>query len=177
MPVSTVNVAFSYDREEYRANQYSRTANPLPSPQFTDPTRDWWLDSNDKVNTVSANVDFLKTIPKTDIRLGYDLSDGKATYVYGLPSGSTAFVPPATLQPLPPLRNRLTAGRADVQYFIKSHVALGVVYWYEEYRVFDFSLNSTIIDTLNIGTTTVYSGYLYRPYTAHTGWLKISYLW
>jgi hypothetical protein len=52
-----------------------------------------------------------------------------------------------------------------------------VVYWYEEYRVFDFSLNSTIIDTLNIGTTTVYSGYLYRPYTAHTGWLKISYLW
>lgn len=177
MPVSTVSFGVSYDREKYTANQYSRTASPLPSAQFTDPSRDWWMDSNDTVNTVSASIDCLKTLPKTDIRLGYDLTDGKATYVYGLPPGSTAFVAPASLQQLPPLRNRITGGRADVQYFIKPSIALGVVYWYEAYRVDDFSLNSRTIDALNIGTATIYSGYLYRPYTAHTGWLKISYLW
>jgi MtrB/PioB family decaheme-associated outer membrane protein len=177
MPMSTVSFAVSYDREKYTANQYSRTAAPPPSAQFEDPTRDWWIDTNDTVNTVSANIDFLKAIPRTDIRLGYDLTDGKATYVYGLASPATVFVPPASLQQLPPLRNRITSGRADVEYFIRPRIALGVVYWYEEYRVDDFSLNSTVINTLNIGTSTIYSGYLYRPYTAHTGWLKISYLW
>jgi MtrB/PioB family decaheme-associated outer membrane protein len=177
MPVSTVSLGVSYDREKYTANQYSRTASPPPSTQFTDPTRDWWIDSNDTVKTLSASVDLLKTFPRTDVRLGYDLTDGKATYVYGLPPNSTVFVAPATLQQLPPLRNRITSGHADVQYFIRPQIALGAVYWYEAYRVSDFSLNSTTIDTLNIGTATIYSGYLYRPYTAHTGWLKISYLW
>jgi hypothetical protein len=177
MPFSTVSFGVSYDREKYTANQYSRTANPAPNTQFTDPTRDWWIDSNDTVKTVSASLDLLKTLPRTDVRLGYDLTDGKATYVYGLPPNSTVFVAPATLQQLPPLRNRITGGHADVQYFIRPRIALGVVYWYEAYRVSDFSLNSTTIDTLNIGTATIYSGYLYRPYTAHTGWLKISYLW
>jgi MtrB/PioB family decaheme-associated outer membrane protein len=177
MPRSTVSLGISYDREKYTANQYSRTANPLPSTQFTDPTRDWWIDSNDTVKTVSASADFLKTLPRTDIRFGYDLTDGKATYVYGLPANSTIFVSPATLQQLPPLRNRITGGHVDVQYFIRPRIALGVVYWYEAYRVNDFSLNATTIDALNIGTATIYSGYLYRPYTAHTGWLKLSYLW
>ena len=177
MPTSSINCGVSYDREKYTANQYSRTASLPPSTQFTDPTRDWWIDSNDTVSTVSASVDFLKAVPKTDIRLAYDLTDGKATYVYSLAPGSQVFVPPASLQQLPPLRNRITTGRADVEYFIKARVAVGVVYWYEEYRVDDFSLNSTLINTLNIGTSTIYSGYLYRPYSAHTAWLKVSYLW
>jgi Putative outer membrane beta-barrel porin, MtrB/PioB len=166
-----------YGRDRYTANQYSRTANPPPSTQFTDQTRDWWTDSNDTVNTVSASVDLLKLFPKTDIRLGYDLSDGSATYVYNLAPNSTVFVPPASLQQLARLRNRLSDARADMQYFIRPNVALGVVYWYEQYRVDDFALNSATINTLNIGTSTVYSGYLYQPYTSHTAWLKIAYLW
>jgi MtrB/PioB family decaheme-associated outer membrane protein len=177
VPASTMAFGVSYDREKYTANQYSRTANPPPNPQFDDPTRDWWIDSNDTVSTVSATADFLKAIPRTDIRLSYDYTDGKATYVYGLAPGSTVFVPPATLQQIQPLKNRLTDARADFQYYIRSNVAIGAVYWFEEYRVFDFSLNPATINTLNIGTSTVYSGYLYQPYTAHTGWLKISYLW
>jgi hypothetical protein len=97
-----------------------------------------------------------------------------------LPAGSTVFVAPAALEQLPPLKNRLTGTRADVQYFLRSNVALGVAYWYEAYRVEDFSLNDRTIDSLTIGTATaatVYSGYLYRPYTAHTAWLRVSYLW
>jgi MtrB/PioB family decaheme-associated outer membrane protein len=177
MPVATVNFGVSYEREKYTANQYSRTANPPPNPQFDDPTRDWWIDSNDTVRTVGATADFLKTIPRTDVRLSYDLTDGKATYVYDLAPGSTVFVPPASLQQLQPLTNRITDARADVQYFVRANIALGAVYWYEAYRVFDFSLNPTTINTLNIGTSTIYSGYLYQPYTAHTAWLKVSYLW
>jgi hypothetical protein len=183
----TVSLGVSYEREKYAANQYSRTAVPAGTAsgpnEFFDSRRDWWTDTTDHVHTVNASIDLLKTIPRTDVRVSYDLSDGKATYVYGTmadaPRAATAGVEAAIPipQPLAPLKNRITDGRIDVQYFIKSNVAIGAVYWYEAYRVDDFSLNSRVIDTLAIGTATVYSGYLYRPYTAHVAWVKLSYLW
>jgi MtrB/PioB family decaheme-associated outer membrane protein len=186
-PAETISVGVSYEREKYTANQYSRTAVPAGTAsgpnEFFDSRRDWWTDTNDRVHTLSATVDLLKTIPRTEIRVSYDLSDGRAPYVYG----TQADAPRVTIanlesavpvpQQLAPLTNRITDGRLDVQYFIRSNIAIGAVYWYEAYRVDDFSLNSTVINTLAIGTGTVYSGYLYRPYTAHTGWLKLSYLW
>ena len=80
----SINFGVEYVYEKYAALQWSRTSNPLPSPSFDDPSRDWGIDSSDKVNTVTANLDLIKTFPKTDIRFGFDLSDGKSTYVYNL---------------------------------------------------------------------------------------------
>jgi hypothetical protein len=183
-PADTVSFGVNYGSEKFTALQYSRTANPPPSPTFDDATRDWWIDSDDTVKTVSANLDLIKAFPKTDIRFGYDLSDGKATYVYGLPSNQTVFTAAAPLRQLAPVKNRLTGGRADVQYFVRPNVALGVAYWYEEYKVDDFALNDVVINQLNPANaatgnfaSTIYSGYLYRPYTAHTAWLRMTYLW
>jgi hypothetical protein len=63
-------------------------------------------------------------------------------------------------------------------------VALGLAYWFEDYQVKDFAMSPDTLNALNPanGTTgvfasTIYSGYLYRPYTAHTVWLRMSYLW
>lgn len=182
LPIETVSFGFNYGYDKFTANQYSRTSNPLPNPFFNDPTRDWWIDSNDTVKTITANLDLLKALPKTDIRIGYDLSDGKATYVYGLPANQTVFTT-TPLQQLAPVKNRLTGGRFDVQYFVRPNVAFGGTYWYEEYKVQDFALSGTTIDQLNpvnasgVFASTIYSGYLYRPYTAHTGWLRVTYLW
>jgi len=172
----TVTLGASYMRERYTANQYSRTANPLPNVTFNDPTRDWWLDSEDEVNTLMASVDFIKTIPKMDIRLSYDLSDGEATYVYGQPANQTVFTT-TPLQQLPPVKNKLTGARADAQYFVRPNVAIGGAYWYEAYRVQDFAFNPATINPLAVGTATVYSGYLYRPYTANAGSVRVTYLW
>jgi MtrB/PioB family decaheme-associated outer membrane protein len=174
MPADTVSLGAEYARDKYTANQYSRTSAPAT---FTDPRGDWWVDSNDTVATVTARIDLLRTLPRTDIRLSYDLSDGKATYVYGLPSNSTAFTPPAALRQLAPLINRLTGTRVDLQYYLRANIAAGIAYWYEDYAVNDFSLNPITINTLNVGTSTIYSGYLYQPYTAHTYWLRLTYLW
>lgn len=186
-PSETVTLGVSYEREKYTASQYSRTAVPAGTAsgpnEFFDTRRDWWTDTADRVHTVSATLDFLKTIPKTDVRLSYGLSDGKATYVYGTMADAPRVATPGVEaavpipQPFAPLKNRITDSRVDVQYFIRPNVAIGAVYWYEDYRVDDFSLNSTVINTLAIGTATVYSGYLYRPYTAHVAWLKLSFLW
>jgi MtrB/PioB family decaheme-associated outer membrane protein len=186
VPRDTVTFGVQYVHEKYTAVQWSRTSNPLPSPSFDDPSRDWGIDSNDKVDTVTANCDFIKTIPKTDIRFGFDLSDGKSTYVYNLGPNSTirtgvnygpgnVFNPIAVVQ-LAPNTTRLTTGRADIQYFVRANVALGAGYWYEAYRSQDFSLNGTTINQLNLPSA-ILSGYYYRPYTGQTLWLRMSYLW
>jgi MtrB/PioB family decaheme-associated outer membrane protein len=174
-PNEIVGVGVNYSSEKYTANQYSRTASPPPSPQFDDPTRDWWTDSKDTVKTFTTSLDLLKALPRTDIRVGYDLSDGKATYVYGAASLSTIF-PTTPLQQLTPLKNRLSTAHADVQYFVRPNVALGVVYWYEDYAVSDFSQGPETMNALN-QPNSIYSGYLQRDYTAHTAWLRVAYLW
>jgi hypothetical protein len=184
-PNDKVAFGLSYGEETYKANQYSRTAAPAPDPQFYDPRRDWWIDSDDNVKTTTFNLDLTKLLPKTDIRAWYLLSDGEATYVYGGPATTnTAVFPTVPLTQLTPLKNKLTNGRVDVMHFVRPNIGLGVTYHYEDYVVDDFSLDTDTINQLDPrnGTTgvfasTIYSGYLFRPYTAHTFWLKATYLW
>jgi MtrB/PioB family decaheme-associated outer membrane protein len=188
VPSDVVSFGLNYGREKYTAFQYSRTANPLSATNLTflDPTRDWSIDSDDKVNTFTASLDLIKALPKTDIRLSYDLSDGKATYVYGGPAitNTSVFSAATPLRQLAPVENTLAGAKADVQYFVRPNVALGLAYWYEDYAVKDFAMGETTLnalnpanETTNVFASTIYSGYLYRPYTAHTVWLRMSYLW
>lgn len=184
VPVDTVSFGVNYGHEKYTAFQYSRTSNPLPNVTFLDPTRDWWIDQDDTVKSFNANLDLMKALPKTDIRLSYDFSGGDATYVYGLKPEQTVFTAAAPLRQLSPIKNTLTGAKADVQYFVRPNVALGFGYWYEEYKVDDFALGEATITQPNLANTstgvfasTIYSGYLFRPYKAHTGWLRMTYLW
>lgn len=185
LPSDRINLGVNYGEEKYTAFQYSRTANPLSATDLTflDPTRDWSLDQDDKVKTFSASADFLKCLPKTDIRLGYDISDGRATYVYNLKPEQRVFTT-VPLTQLSPLKNKLTDGRMDVQYYLRPNLALGGTYWYEDYKVDDFALGAGTLNSLAPanGTSgafgsTIYSGYLYRNYKAHTGWLRVTFLW
>lgn len=187
MPNDMVNFGVNYGHEKYTAYQYSRTSNPLSPTNLTflDPTRDWSIDQDDTVNTFTANLDLMKALPKTDIRLSYDLSDGDATYVYGGPATTNpAVFTTIQLQQLSPVKNTLTGAKADVQYFVRHNVALGFGYWFEQYKVEDFALGEATINqpnpvngTTGVFASTIYSGYLYRPYKAHTGWLRMTYLW
>ena len=198
LPIETVTFGVNYAFEKYTALQWSRTANPEPSYAFDDPSRDWGIDSNDKVKTFTANLDLMKALPKTDIRLSYDLTDGKAAYQYQLPPGSTittginygphdgmtsdSYNAIPVVQ-LPSLKNKLTDVRVDLTHYVRQNLALGVGYMYEDYKVDDFALNTSTTGKLaptnstGVFAATVYSGYLYRPYTAHTGFVRMSYLW
>lgn len=185
LPSDKVNLGVNYGREKYTALQYSRTANPLTVTDvtFNDPTRDWWMDQADTVKTFSASADFLKCLPKTDIRLGYDLSDGNATYVYNMKPEQQVFTT-VPLTQLAPLKNRLSDVRLDMQHYLRPNLAFGVAYAFEEYRVDDAALNSTTLNSLapangtnGVFASSVYSGYLYQNYRAHTGWVRLTYLW
>jgi MtrB/PioB family decaheme-associated outer membrane protein len=169
-PGDKVAGALSYTYDKYTALQNSRQASP--GVQFTDPTRDWSVDLGDRTETVSANLDLLKLLPHTDLRLGYEWNRARATYVYGAPPNSTL---PA-VQQLPPLKNELQIARVDLWYFAKANIAVRLAYGYERYRVEDFSLSPSTIKRIDLPGS-LFLGYVYRPYTAHTGWIGVSYLW
>ncbi len=103
VPLDSISMGVTYGYEKYTALQASRTANPLPAgasnsdptQQFNDPRRDWTNDSTDDVRTWNASVDLLKVIPRTELRVGYDYSNGDSTYVYGLAPNTTIATPGA----------------------------------------------------------------------------------
>ncbi|MBI2221236.1 MAG: MtrB/PioB family outer membrane beta-barrel protein [Acidobacteria bacterium] len=172
-PNDHVAVDVTYTYENYAALQLSRTASPLPNPQFTDPTRNWSDDSDDTTKTLSASVDLIQVLPRTDLRFGWDQSKGKATYVYSTIAGSAVPTP----VPLPAVTNDLLRGTIDLRYLVSKRLSLGVVYWYDEYQVEDFALGADTITAQADLPTSLLLGYVYRPYKAHTGMARVSVLW
>jgi MtrB/PioB family decaheme-associated outer membrane protein len=183
-PRDGVTLGVSYAQEKYQTLQQSRQANPAPDAQFTDPRRNWTLDADDDVRTLMAYADFEKLLPKTDVRLSYDFSDGETTYIYGLRPDTTLFVTGTPLRQLRPVTNEHRGGRLDIQHFLRPNLALGIGFHYEDYDVQDFALGEETInraDPVNSTTgafaSTLYTGYLFRPYTARSLWVRTTWLW
>lgn len=173
-PNDHVAVDVTYTYENYAALQLSRTALPASmGPQFTDPTRNWSDDSDDTTKTLSASVDLIQVLPRTDLRFGWDQSKGKATYVYSTIAGSAV---PTPVQ-LPAVTNDLLRGTVDLRYLVSKRLSLGVVYWYDEYQVEDFALGADTITAQADLPASLLLGYVYRPYKAHTGMARVSVLW
>ena len=172
-PIDQVAFGITYAYENYAALQGSRTALPPPNPQFYDPTRDWTTDSDDTTKTLTAKADLVKVLPRTDLRFGFDRSKGVATYVYGVVPGSAVPVPTQ----LPAITNELLRGTVDVNYALTRRVSFGVVYWYDEYKVDDWAMSPSTITGQADLPATLFLGYLYRPYKAHTGLARVRVLW
>ena len=169
VPGDAVSAGASYQYEKYTALQRSRQANP--GPQFDDPTRDWTTDSADRVHTLTASADLLKLWPKTDLRVAYDFSRARSVYIYGLAPNTTL----AAVSQLPPVMNTRSHVSADARYSLSRHVTAGLVYWYEKYSVDDYAFSpATLTGVAQPAFLTL--RYLYRPYNAHTIWLRASYL-
>jgi MtrB/PioB family decaheme-associated outer membrane protein len=175
VPSDKVSFGINYGWEKYTALQASRTSNPLPDPTFLDPRRDWTDDSADKVNTFGISLDLLKVMPKTELRVAYDLSDARSTYVYGLAPNTTIATPAA----LPAVTNALRRATVDGKYFLTPHFAVGAVYWYDDYQTSDFALGPQpgLALPATAAPAIVMMGYQYLPYTANTIAARITYLW
>ena len=189
IPNAVVSFGANFGQEKYDTFQYSRTSNPYnpngtpPDVTFVDPRRDWNDTINDKTNTYSVYLNLTKAIEKTDIRLGYDVSDGNTLYTYGLVPNTTIAAPLSyNTQP----KNKLEVFKLDANYFIRPNVALGAAYWYENWSVADFGLdpgvlNGNIVRNPNSNPpnalTGFYSGYSNDPYKANTFFVRMRYLW
>jgi MtrB/PioB family decaheme-associated outer membrane protein len=182
VPHDRANVDVSYGFESYSAFSTSRQANP--GAQFTDPARNWGTDADDRVHTFMAAADLVRPFPNTDLRLSYDYSRARATYVYQVGVVTDRTLPevsppiPALAPPtqLPPVTNQWQRATADARYHFTERLALGVSYWLDDYEVEDFALANPRI-AVNDLPGALLLGYRYRPYTAHTGWVRMIYRW
>jgi hypothetical protein len=185
VPTSKVSLGANYGYEQYTALQASRTANPLPAntpiwlldpaQQFNDPRRDWSDASADNAKTLTGSMDLIKVFPRTDIKMAFDYTRADSTYTYGLPTNTVLAAP----VPLAPVTNELQRGTIDGRYFLTRRLALGLVYWYDKYRVDDFALSpvSSLAQPATGAPTLMLLGYFYAPYTANTVMARITYLW
>jgi hypothetical protein len=59
---------------------------------------------------------------------------------------------------------------------LTERLGVGFGYWYDRYRVTDFSLDAEANPTLVRGNALLL-GYTYRPYEANTFWGRLIYHW
>jgi MtrB/PioB family decaheme-associated outer membrane protein len=169
-PREEVSFGLTYGFENYTTLQRSRQANP--GPQFDDPTRDWSTDLDEDVHTVTASLDLPRVTARTGAELSYDFVRSHAQYLYLLPANST-LTPPVQLSPV---RNEFQRAAASLRQTLTQRVALGLAYAYDHYDVDDFALSP---GTLNspVLPTMLSLMYQWRPYTAHTGSVRLIYTW
>jgi len=177
-----VSFGFSYSYERYDALQRSRQANP--GEQFTDPSRNWAADTSDKTHSVILNGDVARIAGKIDLHVSYDFNRNRGIYNYITGPVEDRTLPeevvvPSTLptpSQLPPTLSQLNRAALDLTYPLTSRLSVGGSYWYERYRVEDFTLDIDANPELVRGQALLI-GYLYRPYTANTGWVRLLYRW
>jgi hypothetical protein len=182
-PTDMVAVGANYGRDRYSSLQRSRNANPPPDPTWTDPSRDWTLDNDDRINTFGAYLDLLKPFRNTDVRFGYDYNDSNNSFVHGGPRVA-ALIAINQFIPLPDVDNRWHRATADVQYFFTPRAGIGVGYYFETLDIDDWNTIDTDgpvgfapatgeprIDWLG-GLIT---GYGNRPYTGHSAFVRLLY--
>jgi hypothetical protein len=182
LPRDRVSLAFSYSFERYRALSRSRQANP--GAQFTDPSRNWAADGTDRVHSIVLGAAIDRIAEKVDLRFSYDFNRARAIYEYitgPVPDRTLPeeVVVPTTLPTpteLPPTLSELQRGTADAVYSLTTRLSFGLSYWYEQFRVRDFTLDVDANPDLARGQALL-MGYLYRPYTANTVWGRLIYAW
>ncbi|MEP7115947.1 MAG: MtrB/PioB family outer membrane beta-barrel protein [Acidobacteriota bacterium] len=179
-PNDKYDLTASYGWENYASLQRSRSANSAADQ--ADPLRDWTTDYTGKVRFLEAALDVDRAIARTAIRLSADWNRSNDTYLYGLVAGSPLAVP----SQLPPVKNAMLRAELDLTYELARNLRLGVAYWYDDYDVQDFALGPTTLTGIAlpavqagqpvVATNALLLGYLYRPYTAQAGFVRLTFL-
>jgi MtrB/PioB family decaheme-associated outer membrane protein len=181
-PLAAFVVGGSYSYERYHALSRSRQADN--AAQFVDPSRNWASDGTDRVHSILLNATVTDIAGRFDLALFYDFNRARASYEYTtgpvpdrtLPEEVVVVTTLPTPQALPLVKSELQRGTADLTYPITPRMAVGFSYWYEHYRVSDFTLDAEATPNLVRGQTLL-MGYLYRPYTANTFWGRLVFRW
>jgi hypothetical protein len=189
-PDAKVNVGLNYGYETFNSVQQSRNSNPAPDPQWTDPNRNWTMTNDEHVNTVTAYVNLVKLITKTDMRFAYDYSNSDQAFVHGGPRiASLAATAPGQFVALPNVTNSWSQLSFDLTYALSKKMAVGFSLLREDFDVSDFATVNTggsqTLPDARVGAQTdkarldwwgsLLTGYGNRPYSGTTGVVRVFY--
>ncbi len=161
----------SYNYERYAGLQRSHEGDSSTA-QFNDPLRDWTADSTETVHYFSIYANPPRIGRNTEMRVAYDFSDARGSYLYATPAGSPI---PAPNQ-LPDVFNKLQQLHIDVRHRLSGRVAASFSYLYEPLSIYDFAFDPSVVNGI-VQPSSLVMGYVYRPYTAHSAVFGIRYLW
>ncbi len=173
-PSDAFTMGASYLYETFSSLGTSRTANPIPDPNFFDPRRNWSDDIDEKVSTVNVYFEAPKLAGKFDFGVFYDYTKADTSWFYSVPANSTITPVP---QQLNPVYNDWTQARVTTAYWLRRNLSLGLMYMYDQFGVNDWALGTQTLDRLAHSNTFLLMNYGWENYTAHTVWLKATYLW
>jgi MtrB/PioB family decaheme-associated outer membrane protein len=181
-PSERTTFGLSYSYEDYRSLSQSRQWSS--DVEKFDVRRNWSTDGHDRAHSFMADAEVKQIREKVDLRFAYDYSRARATTFYEtgpvertLPEGPEDIV--STLPPptqLPPAYSATHRGTVDLTYALSGQLGIGFSYWYEQYRVEDWTLDAQANPSLDRGSALLL-GYIYEPYTANTFWGRILYRW
>ena len=156
--------------------------------QVADATRNWASDGTDRAHSFILTGEVLNIKNRTDLHFTYDMNRAKANYDYvtgpitdrTLPDDA----PPTTLTncntpdncQLPLVTNDYDRFTTDLTYWISHRIGVGGSYWYERYRVEDWALDAEATSR-EVLSQAMILGYNYRPYTAHTFFMRLLVRW
>ena len=63
-----------------------------------------------------------------------------------------------------------------MRHRLNSRLAITGSYRYEPFSVFDFALDPSVVDGI-VQPSSLVLGYVYRPYTTHSGVVGLLYAW
>ena len=175
-----------YSVDRLSGFQRNRFANSFQ--EQLDPRRNWSVDEDQDGQAFDLGLDVLQGIPRSELRLQYSLNDYNGRYLYTIGPG---YLPPAgtTVWPsqLPEITSREHLLRVDYRYFLRRNLAVGFMYWFNDFEVEDWAFSPTVISGIAVppvrpeqvtqpAVSALLLTYRYRPYNAHTGWLRFTYL-
>lgn len=173
VPTEALSIGASYLFETFSSLETSRTASPPPDPTFTDPRRNWSDDIDEDVDTFSAYLEVPKIAGKIDFGVTYDFTRADTSWFYSLPA-DTSLAQPVQLSPV---FNSWAQARVVGNYWLRRNLSLGVTYLLDQFDVNDWALGTQTLDRLAHSNTFLLMNYNWENYTAHTVWLKATYLW
>ena len=182
-PNDRVGLGASFGRNHYATLQKARNANPPPDPTWTDPNRDWTLDNDETVNTITVYADLMHLYKDSELRFGYDFNDSDNAYLLGGPRVAS-LTAANTFLPLPNVTNEWQRFTIDFKVYLARNVGLGVGYWYENFEVSDFATldtNGPVGFAAATGTPRIdwlgglMTGYGNRPYTGQSAFVRLLY--
>lgn len=182
-PNDRTGLGVSWGRNTYSTLQKARNANPPPDPSWTDPARDWTLDNDETVNTVSAYVNVSGLYKEGELRVSWDFSDSDQAFLFGGPRPQ-ALAAVGTFLPLPNVTNRWNRFTVDYKVYVARNVGLGAGFWYEKLEISDFNTidtNGPVGFAAATGVPRIdwlgglVTGYGNRPYTGKTAFVRLLY--
>jgi hypothetical protein len=189
-PHAKVDIGVDYGRETFNSEQESRNANPAPDASWTNPDRNWTLTNDEHVNTVTAYVNLVRLIAKTDMRFAYDYSSSDQAFIHSGPRISAlAATPPGQFIALPNVTNSWTHLTFDLTYSLSKKLGLGFSLLHEGFDVSDYATINTggpqTLPDAKVGAQSdnaridwwgsLLTGYGNRPYSGTTGVVRVFY--